>query len=774
MNKDSQAFFVPIRFKILGITVPIMLLCILLVFGLFEYNAHSKALLTSQQKINRVMDVQTKVLSEPLWNLVDKQIQLTLEVLIEADPDIYKVAVFNESKIQTAEAKKETELSGQQFIHERPIQYDASGTTKNIGFLQITFSNESFENDRYNRLLLVGVLAALLVITVIVGTLVAVNKVVGMPMGLLLQSINQTSGKPRDSVGFNSADEMGVVIAAYNGMLAKEQQNKEALRVLNDDLEQRVKQRTAELSVARDEANKANQSKSAFLATMSHEIRTPLNGITGMSILLEGTKLTSEQREFSQTIRSAGDTLLAIINDILDFSKVEAGAIELEHIPINLTETIESSVELVSPKASEKKLELICHIDESIPEGIFGDSTRLNQILMNLMNNAVKFTESGEVMLTVRQQKENILEFNVIDTGIGIPRDRMDKLFKSFSQVDASTTRRYGGSGLGLVITKKLIELMGGEITVQSVPGKGTTFSFMIPFEEASVPVSTNMDEQLALVKGRKVLVVDDNPTNRLILGNKFKKWGMEVAEVSCPLEALKKLEEVSDFDLYIVDFAMPEMDGIELVSKIQRRYPKSPDIILYTSISPSDLDLQQRLQSVKLAAVLLKPAKTSKILAAVARTLSADDTAGRHISSSLDTYQTSKNLQILFVDDNKINRKVGAKLLKRIGYEPDIVDSGHNAIAACQQKVYDLVLMDIEMPDMNGITATQEIRNMLTPENTPYFIAITANAMVADRQHYLASGMDGYLSKPINIDEFIDALNDASHYRTNLKKTWE
>ena len=246
----------------------------------------------------------------------------------------------------------------------------------------------------------------------------------------------------------------------------------------------------------------------------------------------------------------------------------------------------------------------------------------------------------------------------------------------------------------------------------------------------------------------------------------------MEVVEAPCPLDALEKLEEISDFDLYIVDFAMPEMDGIELVREIQQRQPNSPGIILYTSISPSDLDLQQRLQSVKLAAILLKPAKTSKILAAVARTLSTDEALSSHSPSSLDTYRASKDLQILFVDDNKINRKVGAKLLRRIGYEPDIVDSGHQAITACQQKIYDLVLMDIEMPDMNGITATQEIRNMLAPEDTPYFIAITANAMVADRQHYLASGMDGYLSKPINIDEFIDALNDANHYRANLKKT--
>ncbi|MGB1011539.1 MAG: response regulator [Thiolinea sp.] len=772
MKNSKRISSIPIRLKILGITVPIILFCILLVFSLFEYNAHSTATFANEQKTVRVMDIQTKVLAEPLWNLADEQIQLTLEVLIEADPDIYKVIVYNENKKQVAEARKSKVMAGNHVVRERPIQYGTSGQTRTIGFLEVTFGDQSLTAERNSRLLLVAALAVLLVLAVIAGTLVAVNKVVGVPMRLLLNSINQTANNQRNRVNFNSNDEMGVVIAAYNAMLTKEQQNQKELKVLNEELEQRVALRTRELSIARDEANQANQSKSAFLATMSHEIRTPLNGITGMSILLEGTKLTDEQREFSQTIRNASDTLLSIINDILDFSKVEAGAIELEQIPINLTETIENAVELVSPKASEKKLELICSIDDSVPEGILGDSTRLNQILLNLMNNAVKFTESGEVMLAVTLQTADTLRFTVTDTGIGIPKDRMNKLFRSFSQVDASTTRRYGGSGLGLVITKKLIELMGGEITVQSTPGKGTTFSFIIPFEAAQIPVVADSSEQLALVNGRKVLVVDDNRTNRLILCKKFQKWGMDVVEVASSFEALAAIEQQKQhFDLYIIDFAMPEMDGIELVAEIQQRWPESPEVILYTSISPSDLDLRQRLAEVKLSTVLLKPAKTSKILAAVARTLSKEETTGSHITSSLDTFESEKALHILLVDDNKINRKVGYKLLKRIGYEPDIVDSGMEAIAACQQKVYDLVLMDIEMPDMNGITATQEIRKILSPENMPYFVAVTANAMVSDRQHYLSSGMDGYLSKPINLDEFIAALNDAEQYRMTLRK---
>jgi len=782
MNNDDRKVppsrLISIRLKILSITVPIILLCILAVFGIFEYNAQSKAVMALQQKMNRLLDVQTKVLSEPMWNLAEKQVQLILEALIEADPDILEVIVFDESESQIAAANNGAQTTGANFTYERTINYNISGRSRGIGLLKIITSQKSLASERYSRLLFAGVLATLLVVAVILGTLYAVNRVVGIPMSLLLDSINQTSGKQRDLIGFSSRDEMGVVIQSYNGMLTREQENKEALNTLNEELEGRVALRTNELSAARDEADRANQAKSTFLATMSHEIRTPLNGIIGMSTLLEGTKLNDEQLEFSQTIRNASDTLLSIINNILDFSKVEAGAIDLEKRPFNLVETIEDAIELVSPNASEKKLELICNIDETVPEGMLGDSTRLQQILMNLMNNAIKFTESGEVMLAVQLQGSDTLQFRVTDTGIGIPADRMDKLFVSFSQVDASTTRRYGGTGLGLVITKKLVELMDGKIKVESTLNKGTIFSFVIPLVTAQAPVASISSEQLAPVKGRKALVVDDNPTNRLILSKKLRKWGVEVVEAAGPFEALDMVSQLDErnqtkpFDFYIVDFAMPKMDGIELAAEIKKHQPDRSEIILYTSISPSDFDIRQRLDTAKLSAVLLKPAKTSQILATIARTLSIETPVGNQTASSLDAHQTTKNLRILLVDDNAINRKVGSRILKRIGYGPDIANSGMEAIEACQKQTYDLVLMDIEMPDMNGISATQKIRELLPPDQTPFFIALTANAMESDRKTYLASGMDGYLSKPINMSALMEALSDVSEYRSKMENS--
>lgn len=722
------------------------------------------------------------------YNYICDQVNNQLQILAEAtalnlaapsmfiDTDAAQqtlAALRVEPKVLAARLRLKDQqlLAEYQIPQDKPLSKDELITAKvfwegeHLGQLELDVTLEPLRTQFYGQV--VWVLAIAVIALVVCGILTwALISSVLRPLGNLselAQRVGREGQYHERAPEPVARDEVGQLTSRFNSMLDRIEAQDTELRLNQELLEQRVLARTIELETAREQAEAGSRAKSEFLAVMSHEIRTPLNGIMGMTGLLMDTELDPKQKRFARVARRSSEDLLLIINDILDFSKIEAGKLELEYRPFQLNLLVEDIAERYAPIAQGKKLELLCKTPLP-PISVVGDSARLGQILTNLLSNAIKFTEAGEVEIDIQLLAEHDglvqLEFGVRDTGIGISQEQQVRLFQSFTQADSSMARKYGGTGLGLTISQRLTQMMGGEIQLHSEAGKGSYFHFRLELQKVNDP----RDYQLVTGFGQlHTLIVDDNPTNREILEYWLLSWGMAPVTAASAPEALILLQQHetqgTPFELMLTDWCMPEMDGGELLDALaaDARFNNLAIIVL------SSAGMAARPEVAERAPLLLKPVRQSELHNLIAQVIAGDLTRKPHLAEPVASVSIQHKLagRVLLAEDNPVNQEVASAMLQRVGVSLKIASNGQEAVELLQVESFDLVLMDCQMPIMDGFEATASIRQREAELGLPAIpiVALTANAISGDREHCLAQGMDDYLSKPFSQEQLHELL---------------